>query len=206
MVTMNKMSTDEELVNLYKEGNEGACDILLNRYKNLVRRKAKAMFIAGGDNDDLIQEGMIGLYKAIRSFDPQNDANASFVTFASMCINRQMCTAVSAANRKKHIPLNFYVSLDAPLDGENGEDSDATLSDILVTEKEQNPEALFIDQENASSVEDRLAEKLSGMEKEVLSYTLLGKNYVEIASILNRSPKSIDNAIQRIKNKLLNIL
>lgn len=197
---------DEELVTHYKAGDEAACDVLLERYKNLVRRKARAMFIAGGDSDDLIQEGMIGLYKAIRSYDQKNEQHASFLTFASMCINRQMCTAVSAANRKKHSPLNSYVSLDAPVEGQFNEESETTLSDILISEKEQNPEELFIDQENVQKMQEQLQNNLSEMEKEVLSYAMQGRGYVEIAAILNRTPKSVDNAIQRIKNKLLNIL
>ena len=170
--------SDEQLIELYSEGNEEACDVLLERYKNLVRKKARAMYIAGGDSDDLIQEGMIGLYKAIRDYDPHK--TASFMTFASMCINRQMCTAVST---------------------EGAEEGETTLSDVLVSEKEQNPEEMYIDMESAGDIEDRLNASLSELERQVLRYFMLGERCVEIAARLGKSPKAVDNALQRIKNK-----
>ncbi len=204
MIKHYKELSDEQLIEAYHKGTEEACEELLDRYKNLVRKKAKAMYIAGGDSDDLIQEGMIGLYKAIRDYDVEK--TASFLTFASMCINRQMCTAVSTANRKKHNPLNSYVSFYAPIEGEGNEDGETTLSDVLISEQEQNPEELYINQESAQSMENRLFHTLSEYERQVVTYFMQGEGYVEIAARMGKSPKSIDNALQRIKNKLLNIL
>ncbi len=196
--------SDEALIEQYGAGDEQACEELLERYKNLVRKKAKAMYIAGGDSDDLIQEGMIGLYKAIRDY--EDDKQASFMTFASMCINRQMCTAVTRANRQKHSPLNTYVSFYAPIAGNDDELGDVTLSDVLISEKNQNPEELFIGKETADSMESRLYEALSDFERQVAGYYMRGEGYVEIAARLGKSPKSIDNALQRIKSKLSNLM
>ncbi len=196
--------SDDELIKEYRFGDEDACEELLNRYKNLVKKKAKAMYIAGGDSDDLIQEGMIGLYKAVRDFD--SDKNASFSTFASMCINRQLCTAVSSANRKKHNPLNTYISFYMPLDTNDDEDGETTLFDTLISENEANPEEWYIDRESAQDMQKHLLNELSDYEKEVIKAFAAGKGYVEIAAMMGKSPKSIDNALQRIKNKLLNIL
>lgn len=196
--------SDESLIEQYGAGDELACEELLERYKNLVRKKAKAMYIAGGDSDDLIQEGMIGLYKAIRDY--ENDRQASFMTFASMCINRQMCTAVTRANRQKHSPLNTYVSFYAPISGNDEEMGDVTLSDVLISEKNQNPEELFIGRETADSMESRFYEVLSDFERQVAGYYMQGEGYVEIAARLGKSPKSIDNALQRIKSKLINLI
>lgn len=197
MINLNKYS-DEELVNLYRQGNEQAVEYLFEKYKNLVRKKAKAMYLAGGDNDDLIQEGMIGLYKAVRDYKEERDA--SFFTFASMCINRQMITAVTASNRKKNIPLNSYVSFDSPVSGE--EDSDMKLADVLPPSIEQNPEKLFIDKEFANDLQKKVMESLSSFEKEVFKYYMDGKDYIEISEKMNKTPKSIDNALQRIRNKV----
>ncbi|MCI6165163.1 MAG: RNA polymerase sporulation sigma factor SigH [Lachnospira sp.] len=197
MINLNKYS-DEELVNLYRQGNEQAVEYLFEKYKNLVRKKAKAMYLAGGDNDDLIQEGMIGLYKAVRDYKEERDA--SFFTFASMCINRQMITAVTASNRKKNIPLNSYVSFDSPVSGE--EDSDMKLADVLPPSNEQNPEKLFIDKEFANDLQKKVMASLSSFEKEVLKYYMDGKDYIEISEKMNKTPKSIDNALQRIRNKV----
>ena len=152
---------DEELIDMYRAGNEQAIEYIFERYKYIVRKKAKAMFLAGGDSDDLIQEGMIGLYKAVRDYDKQKDA--SFMTFAGMCINRQILNAVTASNRKKNTPLNTYVSFDEPVNPED--DSQVKLVDVLKSDKEQNPERLFIDQENAESLEDKLYSVLSDFEK-----------------------------------------
>ena len=163
-----------------------------------MRKKAKAMFLAGGDSDDLIQEGMIGLYKAVRDYDKKKDA--SFMTFAGMCINRQILNAVTASNRKKNTPLNTYVSFDEPVNPED--DSQVKLVDVLKSDKEQNPERLFIDQENAESLEDKLYSVLSDFEKNVLELYMSGKDYIAIAQMLDKPPKSIDNAIQRIRNKV----
>jgi len=195
--------SDEELIELYKEGNEIAIDFLFNKYKNLVRKKAKAMFIVGGDNDDLIQEGMIGLYKAIRDYDESKDA--SFRTFSSMCINRQMCTAVTTSNRKKHSPLNEYISLDMPVQSEKAEES-TRLSDMLYSAFEQNPEEIFIDKESTDFIESKIGNVLSKYEKQVLLLQLEGLDYIKIADKLGKTPKSVDNALQRIRNKLSEIV
>lgn len=200
---MFKDYSDEELIKSYKDGNEAALDYLFEKYKNLVRKKAKAMFIVGGDNDDLIQEGMIGLYKAIRDYDETKEA--SFMTFASMCINRQMCTAVTTANRKKYSPLNSYVSLDMPVKSELEEES-SKLSDVLHSSIEQNPEKLFIDRESSDSIESKLDKILSGYEQQVLLLQMEGLNYTDIAERLGKTPKSVDNALQRIRNKLTGIM
>ena len=195
--------SDEELIELYKEGSEIAIDFLFDKYKNLVRKKAKAMFIVGGDNDDLIQEGMIGLYKAIRDYDESKDA--SFRTFSSMCINRQMCTAVTTSNRKKHSPLNEYISLDMPVQSEKAEES-TRLSDMLYSTFEQNPEELFIDKESTDFIESKIGNVLSSYERQVLLLQMEGLDYVKIADKLGKTAKSVDNALQRIRNKLSEIV
>ena len=192
-----KQCSDEELIVRYRDGDTDAMDFIFERYKHLVRKKAKAMFLAGGDNDDLIQEGMIGLYKAIRDYN--TDREASFATFASMCINRQMITAVAASNRKKNMPLNTYVSYDMPAGGD--EDSDMRLVDILQSQTELNPEKLLIDKEHNWDLKSRLKEVLSPFEQQVLTYYLEGMDYTAIAKKMQKPPKSVDNALQRIRSK-----
>lgn len=192
-----KQCSDEELIVRYRDGDTDAMDFIFERYKHLVRKKAKAMFLAGGDNDDLIQEGMIGLYKAIRDYN--TDREASFATFASMCINRQMITAVAASNRKKNMPLNTYVSYDMPAGGD--EDSDMRLVDILQSQTELNPEKLLIDKEHNRDLKSRLKEVLSTFEQQVLTYYLEGMDYTAIAKKMQKPPKSVDNALQRIRSK-----
>ena len=192
-----KQCSDEELIVRYRDGDTDAMDFIFERYKHLVRKKAKAMFLAGGDNDDLIQEGMIGLYKAIRDY--HTDREASFATFASMCINRQMITAVAASNRKKNMPLNTYVSYDMPAGGD--EDSDMRLVDILQSQTELNPEKLLIDKEHNRDLKSRLKEVLSTFEQQVLTYYLEGMDYTAIAKKMQKPPKSVDNAMQRIRSK-----
>lgn len=189
---------DEVLIALYQEGDEQAIDELFERYKNLVRKKAKAMYLAGGDNDDLIQEGMIGLYKAVRDYNSQKEA--TFSTFANMCINRQLMTAVTASNRQKNAPLNGYVSFEQPANAE--EDSDMKLIDVLQSGSEQNPEKLFIDREYAENLQGKVESVLSPLENKVLRLYMDGKDYIEISKMLDRPAKSIDNAIQRIRNKV----
>ncbi len=189
--------SDEELIKLYRQGSEEAIDIIFERYKYLVRKKARAMFIAGGDNDDLIQEGMIGLYKAVRDYNI--DKQTSFATFAGVCINRHMMSAVTASNRKKNSPLNSYVSFDTPADVEG--DGSVKLVEVLMPDNEQNPEYLFIDRERTQLLQDKIASVLSAYEKKVLDMFLDGKDYIEIAQELNKTPKSVDNAIQRIRIK-----
>ena len=178
---------DEELIDMYRAGDEQAIEYIFERYKYIVRKKAKAMFLAGGDSDDLIQEGMIGLYKAVRDYDKKKDA--SFMTFAGMCINRQILNAVTASNRKKNTPLNTYVSFDEPVNPED--DSQVKLVDVLKSDKE-----------HAESLEDKLYSVLSDFEKNVLELYMSGKDYIAIAQMLDKPPKSIDNAIQRIRNKV----
>ncbi len=187
---------DEKVIGLYRDGDNDAMDYILDKYKNVVRSKARTMFIIGGENDDLIQEGMIGLYKAIRDYNM--DKEASFATFASVCINRQIYTAVNASNRKKHSPLNTYVSIS----GLSKEDTDIE----AVNQHERNPEDLFIDKENVSMIEYSLERELSKFEKEVLRMYIEGAGYVEIAERMDKKPKSIDNALQRIKSKVHDIL
>jgi RNA polymerase sporulation-specific sigma factor len=189
--------SDETLIEIYRVGNEAAIEVLFERYKNLVKKKAKAMYLAGGDSDDLIQEGMIGLYKAVRDFDENREA--SFKTFASMCINRQLITAVTASNRKKNMPLNTYVSFDLP--AYTDEDNEMRLVDVLKPETEQNPEKLLIDREYTEDFKEKLFESLSDFEKQVLKLYIEEKDYREIARIMNKTPKSIDNALQRIRSK-----
>lgn len=191
--------SDETLIEIYRVGNEAAIEVLFERYKNLVKKKAKAMYLAGGDSDDLIQEGMIGLYKAVRDFDENREA--SFKTFASMCINRQLITAVTASNRKKNMPLNTYVSFDLP--AYTDEDNEMRLVDVLKPETEQNPEKLLIDREYTEDFKEKLFESLSDFEKQVLKLYIEDKDYREIARIMNKTPKSIDNALQRIRSKAL---
>lgn len=192
----NKCS-DETLIDIYRKGDEAAIEVLFERYKDIVRKKAKAMYLAGGDSDDLIQEGMIGLYKAVRDYDDTKEA--AFKTFASMCINRQLINAVAVSNRKKNIPLNTYVSFDMPAYPD--EDNETRLVDILKSESEQNPEKLFIDREYSDSFKKKLFDRLSSFEKQVLQLYMEDNDYRQIAMLLGKTPKSIDNAIQRIRAK-----
>lgn len=189
--------TDEQIVELARENDQEALEYLINKYRNFVRSKARSYFLIGADHDDIMQEGMIGLYKAIRDF--RADKLASFRAFAELCITRQIITAIKTATRKKHIPLNSYVSLNKPI---YDEESDRTLLDIITGAKVSNPEELIINQEDYSSIEAKIAELLSGLEWEVLISYLQGKSYQEIAEELQRHVKSIDNALQRVKRKL----
>ncbi|MFA9376273.1 MAG: RNA polymerase sporulation sigma factor SigH [Lachnotalea sp.] len=201
MDNYNQIS-DEQLINLAHDGNNQVVDYLMEKYKNFVRKKAREMFIIGGDNDDLIQEGMIGLFKAVRDYD--SDKDASFFTFADLCISRQMYTAIHASKRKKHIPLNTYVSLYSGISEEDSEN--AILMNNVYSPNDMNPEELFIDKENEGFIEEQLHERLSGFEKEVIELYIAGVTYSQIAEILERTPKSVDNAIQRIRSKLSAVL
>ena len=196
--TYNKLS-DEELVLRYRSGDNDAADYLVDKYKNLVRMRARTFFLVGADNDDLIQEGMIGLYKAIRGYNVEK--NVTFMTFASLCISRQIMTAVTAYNSLKNSPLNKSISLDAPITDEQGED--AILSDVIPSKDEGNPEEMFIAKEQSAHTIAGIFSSLSKMERQVLELYKEGLSYTEIAQVLNKSPKSIDNALQRIKGKLL---
>lgn len=192
--------TDEELLSRLRAGERDIMDYLMVKYKSMVRRKAREMFLIGGENDDLIQEGMIGLFKALRDYDSGRDA--SFLTFADLCVSRQMYTAVQASKRQKHIPLNTYVSLYGSAgtnrDGEEEESLVNVLSDVAGT----NPEDVVIDRENVIQLEQTIERELSGFEKQVLDLYLTGMSYQQIAKVLGRDDKSTDNALQRIKTKL----
>lgn len=189
--------TDEELVERVHVADGTALEYLINKYKNFVRAKARSYFLIGADREDIVQEGMIGLYKAIRDF--RGDKLSSFKAFAELCITRQIITAIKTATRQKHIPLNSYVSLDKPI---YDEDSDRTLLDVLCATKVSDPEELMINQEEFDDIEIRLSEILSELERKVLRLYLDGQSYQEIALDLNRHVKSIDNALQRVKRKL----
>ena len=194
--------SDEELIRMLRNGNVEITDFIMEKYKNLVRKKARAMYLIGGDNDDLIQEGMIGLFKAIRDY--REEREASFFHFADLCISRQIYSAVEMSRRKKHLPLNTYVSLYEDT-SEGGEDG-LTLVEALQSISDKNPEELLIDQEAAVSLEKRIDRSLSDFEKEVLDRYLAGNNYAQIAAALEKTPKSVDNALQRVKNKLMDVL
>lgn len=189
--------TDEDVVELVREGDGEALEYLINRYKNFVRAKARSYFLIGADREDIVQEGMIGLYKAIRDF--KGDKLASFKAFAELCITRQIITAIKTATRQKHIPLNSYVSLDKPI---YDEDSDRTLLDVICGTRVSDPEELIINQEEFIGLEDKMSEILSDLERKVLMLYLDGRSYQEIAVDLDRHVKSIDNALQRVKRKL----
>ncbi len=189
--------SDEKLVELSGRGDKTATECILARYKNLVRARARMYFLAGADKEDLIQEGMIGLFKAIRDFDKSRPA--SFSGFAELCIKRQLITAVKTATRQKHMPLNSYVSLNNPV-YEN--DAEGYLEDVLPGGHETDPEHIFISRENAEFLNERIQEVLSGLEKSVLALYLEGKSYQEISKIMNKPIKSIDNALQRVKKKM----
>ena len=194
---LGKMS-DEELIRAYKNGMSEASDFIFEKYKNLVRMKARQFFIIGADSDDLIQEGMIGLYKAIRDYDSAK--NNEFMYFASLCISRQIMTAVTANNRQKNVPLNSYISLDSTVTDRGGKD--VVLGDAIASEYDINPETMVIDKEQENSVLRGIFDSLSKMEKQVLSLYMEGMNYDQIAKNIGKNVKAVDNAIQRIRNKI----
>ncbi|TYR97511.1 RNA polymerase sporulation sigma factor SigH [Rossellomorea vietnamensis] len=188
---------DEAVIEMVHQGESEALDFLIKKYRNFVRAKARSYFLIGADKEDIVQEGMIGLYKAIRDY--KEDKLTSFKAFAELCITRQIITAIKTATRQKHIPLNSYVSLDKPI---YDEESDRTLLDVITGAKITNPEELIINREEFDSMEDKMAELLSDLERKVLSLYLDGQSYQEISEELNRHVKSIDNALQRVKRKL----
>ena len=194
-----KNAKDEELVLMAQNGDEVAQRYLLDKYKSLVRAKSRAYFLIGADTEDIIQEGMIGLYKAVRDYNEEK--NASFRSFAELCVNRQMITAIKAATRQKHQPLNSYVSLNKPV---YEEESEQTYMDFLQSDSSAllNPETLLIGQENKHFLEDQMVKNLSSFETRVLVLYLQGRSYFEIAHVLDKPEKSIDNALQRVKKKL----
>ena len=193
--------SDEELILRLRDGEEDIIDYIMDKYKNLVKSKAKSMYILGADGEDLIQEGMIGLFKAVRDYDSGRDA--SFFTFADLCISRQMYTAVQASGRQKHAPLNTYISfyskVTAP--GEPGGE-EAELLNVLFSRSELSPEEMIIDKENVENLELMIERELSSFEKQVLDLYITGMSYVQIAKVLGKDEKSTDNALQRIKGKL----
>ena len=188
--------TDEEIALLAQQGDADASEYLLNKYKNFVRSKARSYFLVGADHEDIVQEGMIGLFKAVRDFDFSH--KTSFYSFAELCISRQIYSAVEAANRKKHMPLNSYVSL---YEEKESEGDAQPLINTIQAGMENNPEALFLNQEYTDALQESLWESLSPLESKVLYLHLQGTDYRTIAELIDRSPKTVDNAIQRIKSK-----
>ena len=195
--------TDEQLLCDYKTGNQEIMDYLMVKYKSMVRKKARAMYLLGGENEDLIQEGMIGLIKAVRDFDVTQ--KTSFSSFAELCVSRQMYSAIEASNRKKHLPLNSYVSLYEDSE-EVGEGRSLPLIDTIESSKENDPEVLYFGKEYTEAFAEQLKELLSPLENHVLYLHLMGTDYRTIAELLGKSPKSVDNALQRIKTKAQKIL
>jgi RNA polymerase sporulation-specific sigma factor len=191
-------NSDEGLVELAQSGDDVAIDFLLTRYRHYARAKARTYFLAGADKEDIVQEGMIGLYKAIRDFEPEH--NTAFRAFAELCITRQIITAIKTATRQKHQPLNSYVSLNRPVAG--GDDDDRSLADSIETSEVADPAALVISAEEVRTIKAQMGEVLSPFEVEVLEHYIDGRSYQQIADMLGRHVKSIDNALQRIKRKL----
>lgn len=189
--------TDAELVTMGRNGDAQALEFIIHKYKHFVRAKTRSYFLIGADREDIFQEGMIGLYKAIRDF--KEDKPSSFKAFAELCVTRQIITAIKTATRQKHIPLNSYVSLDKPI---YDDESDRTLLDVITGSKVMDPAQLIINQEELMAIEEKMSEVLSELEKQVLMLYLDGRSYQEISEDLNRHVKSIDNALQRVKRKL----
>ena len=181
--------TDEELIEMLRQGNEDVMDYLIDKYKSMVRKKARVLYLVGGDQDDLIQEGMIGLFKAVRDYRKEKDA--SFHTFAQLCVDRQLYHAIQSSNRQKHQPLNSYVSI-------NSEEWEEEVYSIF----QQSPENIVIAQEKEEKGERKRKKKISNLENQVLKMYLDGDSYLQIAEKLGKSPKSIDNALQRIRGKV----
>ena len=189
--------SDEELVSLASSGDDRAFDRLLDKYRLFVLNKSKSYFIAGADNDDIVQEGMIGLFKAVRDF--HSERGVSFKTFAEICITRQILTAVKNSTRQKHAPLNSYISLNKTI---GDDESGSTLMDTIDCDININPESIMLSREKADAIESKVNESLSGFELLVLSYYLQGLSYAKISQAIGKDPKSVDNALQRIKKKL----
>ncbi|MBO5453369.1 MAG: RNA polymerase sporulation sigma factor SigH [Clostridia bacterium] len=196
-----KQMTDNDLVLLAQDGDNGAMEELIGKYKNFVKSKSRTYFLIGADRDDIIQEGMLGLFKAIRDY--KADKQASFRSFAELCVTRQMITAVKTATRQKHTPLNNYISLNKPV---YEDETERTLIDHLSMRHNSDPEVILIDNENYTVTNEKIKSMLSRFEYEVLEKYINGQSYNEIAVIMDKSPKSIDNALQRIKKKVLKCL
>ncbi len=195
MDTQFQMMTDENVVGLAQNGNQDATEYMLKKYSPLVKKSIRTLYLIGADTEDLSQEGMIGLFKAIQNY--ESGSNASFYTFAKICVDRQIYSAIKASNRKKHSPLNSYISFYS----RNNEEEEE-LIDNLEAGRNSNPEHVVLDQENASQIEMLLESHLSKMEKEILPLYLDGMSYTEIANRLGKTTKSIDNAVQRIRDKV----
>ncbi len=196
-VELSTDSEDEVLAELARSGNDLALDTLLQRYRNHARAKARVYFLAGADREDIVQEGLIGLFKAIRDFRP--DKNSSFRAFAELCMTRQLITAIKTASRQKHVPLNTYVSIGRPVGGTGDERS---LEEEIVGREVLDPADLVVSAEEIAGIRESLARMLSSLESDVLKMYMDGQSYQEIADSLGRHVKSIDNALQRIKKKL----
>lgn len=194
---------DEELIRSLREGDTAITDFIMDKYKFLVKKKAKAMYLLGGENDDLIQEGMIGLFKAVRDY--EEGQGMTFYSFADLCISRQMYSAIEASRRKKHIPLNSYVSLYEE-HGESEENKQPPLIEVLESEQYRDPEEMFFYKEYMATIEQKLKENLSSLEARVMYLQLKGMDYQTIAKLLDKSPKTVDNALQRIKAKTWKIV
>ena len=192
-----KTMPDELIATWANEGDVFALDFLIRKYKNFVKAKSRSYFLIGGDPEDIIQEGMIGLFKAIRDYDVEKNSN--FKAFAELCVKRQIITAIKTATRQKHIPLNSYVSLNKPI---YNDDSERTLLDVLKGKRSMNPETLYISREEVTSIKEKIGKILSKFEWEVLTCYLAGESYQEIATDLNKPVKSIDNALQRVIKKI----
>lgn len=189
--------SDEEIVRLAQNGDKSASEFITAKYLPYVRNKSRAYFLVGGEVEDIMQEGLIGLYEAIKDF--SDDRQASFKTFMDICVTRQIMTALKAASRQKHIPLNTYVSLNKPV---YVEDTNKSYQDMLVTSKTDDPESLYIDGEKTEEISKEIRNSLSDFEYRVLRLYLQGASYLKIANVLNKEEKAIDNAIQRIRKKL----
>lgn len=195
--------TDEELIGLLRDGGQDIMDYILEKYKGMVKAKARSMYLLGGDSEDLIQEGMIGLFKAVRDYDCGRDAG--FSTFAELCVSRQMYTAVQASTRKKHMPLNTYISLyQSGTEGEQSEN--VQLLNALAPENQMSPEDRVIDRENVEALELAIETELSAFEKQVLDLYMTGMSYSQIARVLGRDEKSTDNALSRVRSKLRRVI
>ncbi len=194
---------DEKIIELIRQQDADAMDYLMRKYRSMVKQEARKMYLIGSDEEDLIQEGMIGLFQAVRGYESEHES--SFASFARLCIRRQMYSAVTASNRKKHQPLNTYVSFDEPVfvenAGENGYKEQTVEDTIFADERDTNPEKIVLDREQADMIESVIVERLSSYEKKVLNLYLEGRSYDDIAVKLNRTRKAIDNAIQRIRRK-----
>ena len=194
--------SDEELIDLFRDGQEPAVDILIERYKGMVRKSARALYLIGGDNDDLIQEGMIALYKAVRSYDAKIAASGGFAPYASTCISNHLYNVIKSANRLKNSPLNTSISLDAPASVSGDENDLRTVADTLPPDMNTNPEQILIDRESVTDIKESIMSSLSSFERDVVLLYIEGQSISAIGEKLGKSAKSIDNALQRVKKKL----